>query len=500
MTEPSAATNGVRGDDGVETASRGSARHGSETKKKKPFENVLIVGAGPAGLLLAILLARSGIPSTVLEAWDRPDERLRATQYGVPATRVFRRAGLLDDMRARGIDSFPYICWRSARTGERIAGIDLSVVADEPDRMTVLPLSQMLDIMVRHCRERYAEHVTLLFNHKVERVGQDDAGAWAEVRLLGGGGEEEEGGRTTTTAAADRVVRFGADYLVGCDGSKSTVRQCLFQRHWPGETFAGQLLVQNVYYKGFEEHGWDGGNYMIDDEFWGLIAKRGKANNSSNSTTNGPLWRVTYGDLRSAADEISEEEHIRRRAAAFKKLLPGHPDPSQYTVTQTSRFRIHNRCVDAMRVGRVLLAGDAAHVCNPFGGYGCMAAVLDVDGLADCLVGVYEGKAAADGGTAEGAEGAEGKEGKEEGKEGILDAYARIRRQKFVDFVDRRSRKNMDRIARTDPDTALETDPFLRLLKSMEGNAERTKEFLLKVSSIEFDFTTLYSKTGAEEE
>ncbi|KAJ6442770.1 monooxygenase [Purpureocillium lavendulum] len=373
-----------------------------------------------------------GIHSTVLEAWDGPDERLRATQYGVPATRIFRRAGILDDIRSRSIMRFPYICWRSVRTGERLTGIDLSVVSDEPDRMTVLPLNQILEIMLQHCKEKYSDYVTVLFNHKVIDIGQDAAGAWTMVEV-GARGEK------TTTA------KFEADYLVGCDGGRST-----------------------VYYKGFEEHGWEGGNYMIDPEFWGLIAKRGKG-----STGDGPLWRVTYGD---SATNLTDDEYVRRRAIAFKKMLPGHPDPDQYKVTQTNQFRIHNRCVDAMRVGRVFLAGDAAHVCNPFGGYGCMAAVLDVAGLADCLVGYYEGKAGED----------------------ILDAYARVRRQKFVDFIDRRSRKNMNRIAKTDPGTALETDPFLELLQSMEGDAEKTKAFLLfrqKVSSIEFDFTTLYNKT-----
>lgn len=110
-----------------------------------------------------------------------------------------------------------------------------------------------------------------------------------------------------------------------------------------------------------------------------------------------------------------------------------------------------------MREGRIFLAADAAHVCNPWGGYGCMSAVLDVGGLADCLIGYYEGWA----------------------DEDILDLYAEIRRQKFVDFIDRRSRKNFDRIAATDPDKALETDPFLAMLKDMEGNAEQTRAFLM---------------------
>lgn len=188
---------------------------------------------------------------------------------------------------------------------------------------------------------------------------------------------------------------------------------------------------------------------MIDNEFWGLIAKRAKAKGPE-----GDLWRVTYGD---SAPNLSDAEYIKRRDLAFKKLLPGHPDPSQYKVTQTNLFHIHNRCVERMRVGRVFLAGDAAHVCNPFGGFGCMAAVLDVAGLADCLIGYYEGKA----------------------DEDILDAYAEIRREKFLKFIDRRSRKNMDRVSKTDADTALETDPFLALLQGMEGDVEETRRFLL---------------------
>ncbi|KAG6002577.1 hypothetical protein E4U21_002960 [Claviceps maximensis] len=450
-----------------------SEKHSSQPRPR-PFDKILIVGAGPAGLLLAILLARNKIASTVLESWDRIDERLRATQYGVPATRVFRRAGMLDDLRAESVTDFPTICWRSARTGERLTGIDLSVVKDDPDRMIILPLNKMLQIMLRHCRERYAEYVTLLFNHRVVDVEQDatSASVIVEVGPRPKAEKEEQGKKEHE---ANNTIRLTADYVVGCDGGQSSVRKILFQRHWPGETFPSHLSVQNVYYPGFEKHKWEGGNYMIDDEFWGLIAKRGNAPGAdadADAAADGPLWRVTYGD---SAPNLSQEDYIKRRELAFKKMLPGHPDPSQYKVTQTDQFRIHNRCVEQMRVGRVFLAGDAAHVCNPFGGYGCMTAVLDVQGLAECLVGYHDGRA----------------------DEAILDAYARIRREIFISFIDRRSRKNLDRVCATNADTALATDPFLALLKGMEGDADATRNFILKESSIEFDFTTLYRKEPA---
>lgn len=390
---------------------------------------VLIAGAGPAGLLLALLLARQGIPSTVLESWDRLDERLRATQYGVPATRVFQRAGILEDIRAESITSFPSICWRRASDHKRLVGIDLSVIEDHPDRMTILSLNKIIQIMYRHCMDQTNGLVEVKFNHKVLTAGQDDKQAWLDVEL------EQDGSKNTK--------RFYGDYVVGCDGATSAVRKALFGRTWPGQTFDSHLIVQNVWYDGFEKHGWDGGNYMIDPDFWGLIAKRGL----------GGLWRVTYGDV----GGFDENEYIRRRNTAFKKLLPGHPDPGDYKITQTNHFRIHNRCVDAMRVGRILLAADAAHVCNPFGGYGCMSAVLDVDGLADCLIGLHQGKADAD----------------------ILDKYAQVRRDKFLQYVDARSIKNMNRIMNTNPDTVLETDKFLGILTDLEGDHDRTKAFLL---------------------
>ena len=146
----------------------------STSNTKPPFEKVrpngtysasihpltpsqlIIAGAGPSGLLLAILLAQHGIPTLVLEAWPHLDTRLRATQYGTPATRVFRRAGLLPDIRAASIPSFPAICWRRVADGEKLISIDLSVTADEEDRMTVLQLGHIIQIMYRHCVVRYS--------------------------------------------------------------------------------------------------------------------------------------------------------------------------------------------------------------------------------------------------------------------------------------------------------------------------------------------------------
>jgi hypothetical protein len=86
-----------------------------------------------------------------------------------------------------------------------------------------------------------------------------------------------------------------------------------------------------------------------------------------------------------------------------------------------------------------------------------MTAVVDTGGLADCLIGMYEGKA----------------------DEDILDIYAQIRREKFLKYVDARSIKNLNRVAKSDPWTVGETDKFFGILKELEGDPEETKRFLL---------------------
>ncbi|KAE9973068.1 hypothetical protein EG328_004626 [Venturia inaequalis] len=405
-----------------------------------PFKKILIIGAGPSGLLLALLLAQRNIPSIVLEGYDYLDTRLRATQYGVPATRVFRRAGILEDIRAASIGSFPTIKWRRVSDKEVLTSIDMSCVKDHPDRMTILQLGEIIKIIYKHCLERAKGLIEIKFQHRLANIGQDEQRAWADVEV----GEEK------------RHIRFEADYIVGCDGATSAVRKSLFGREWPGQTFDCQFIVQNVFYDGFEKYGWEGGNYMVDPDHWGLIAKRGK----------GGLWRVTYSDV----GGLTDEEYLKRRAWHFEKILPGSPKPNQYHIKQTNMYKIHNRCADTFRVGRVLLAAYAAHVCNPMGGYGCMTAVLDVGGLADCFIGYYEGKVG----------------------EEILDRYAEVRRDIFLRYIDKRSIKNLERVAKSDPMTVLETDPFFAILKDLEGDEQRRREFLLKTSSIEYDFTKEY--------
>ena len=77
-------------------------------------------------------------------------------------------------------------------------------------------------------------------------------------------------------------------------------------------------------------------------------------------TTDG-LWRVTYGDK----PGLSKEEYIARQPQHYKTLLPGSPTPDKYQITNISPYKLQQRCAPSFRVGRILLAADAAHLCNP---------------------------------------------------------------------------------------------------------------------------------------
>jgi len=108
----------------------------------------------------------------------------------------------------------------------------------------------------------------------------------------------------------------------------------------------------------------------------------------------------------------------------------------------------------AFRVGRILLAADAAHLCNPFGGLGLTGGLVDVGGLAECLIGVQNGWA---------------------GDE-ILDKYDEIRREKFQEVINPVSSSNFLRVSATDPGEALVKDEFLMMVEKARTDKETRKE------------------------
>lgn len=97
----------------------------------------------------------------------------------------------------------------------------------------------------------------------------------------------------------------------------------------------------------FDAHGYTDANFIIDREHGHMCARINK----------GGLWRVTYIE----EPNLTMEECVSRLPAKFQKILPGNPNPSQFKVEHMSPYRIHQRAAPSFRLGRFLLAGDAAH-------------------------------------------------------------------------------------------------------------------------------------------
>ncbi|KAK6361286.1 hypothetical protein TWF730_005022 [Orbilia blumenaviensis] len=408
-----------------------------------PLKKVIIVGAGPSGLLLALRLAQQHIKVTIFEATPAPSDQPRATHYGIPAVWELRRAGVLEEMRKDPeCFQFDVMCWRKL-DGTYLSGMDTRDLnrPGKPydDRITVLTLNKVIKVlgeMVAKC-----EDATVKYGYKVlAGVEQDEEKAWVTVQSQDG-----------------TVEKHWADYIVGCDGASSQIRRSLFgDMEFPGYTWDHQIVATNTYYD-FHKYGWEDSNFIVHPEHSFMAARIGATE---------PLWRVTYTEV----NGLTNEEILARQAKKFEIMLPGHPKPGDYKVILTSPYKIHQRCATSFRVGRYLLAADAAHLCNPFGGLGLTGGIVDVGGLADCLIGIHQGKTS----------------------DKILDEYSRVRIEKYKTIIDPISSENFRRLWDQDPEKALEKDEFLKLLKNNEGNVELSSQMQLGSLGILHDFSASF--------
>ena len=189
----------------------------------KPW--VIIVGAGPSGLLLGLMLAKRGIPVQLIDKSNKLDEQPRATHYGPPAMYELRRAGVVDDLSAQGFQP-DVVCWRKL-DGTYLAGLNLKLMANDPDRMVCLPLNRLGKILMDHIGRQPT--ATVSWGHEVKSLGQDENKAWVNVQTPEG------------------EKRLEAEYIIGCDGANSQVRRSLFgDLEFPGKTWDEQIVATNV--------------------------------------------------------------------------------------------------------------------------------------------------------------------------------------------------------------------------------------------------------------
>ncbi len=182
------------------------------------------------------------------------------------------------------------------------------------------------------------------------------------------------------------------------------------------------------------------------------------------------LYRITYGET----PGLTHEEYLARQPQKFETMLPGRPKPSEYKTINFSPYKMHQRCAPKFRVGRVLLAADAAHLCNPWGGLGITGGFVDVGGLYDCLAGIWDGRV--------------------DDPDKLLELYSDKRIEKWKTVIDPISQENFRRVKDADPDTRFERDEFMQLLKKGESDEGFLKELLLGFMAVRYDFTQHYDR------
>ena len=383
--------------------------------------SILIVGAGPVGLVCALRLARLGFPSIVLEAEDRFPEDLRASTFHPPT---------LDDLDELGVGEAFVAMGQKAPTWQ--------ILDVESGDRAIFDLS-LLAFRTAHPYRLQCEQYKLvpLLYEAALKTGMVDLRFGAEV--------------TQVTQTADRVnIRYQqggepheltASWLIGADGARSAVRRSL-ELPLEGDTYPSVTILITT-------------PFPFDAHIPGVAA----ANYLWTRTDSGSLfrlpgeWRATFYPREGETDEgMLSDEAINERLQGLA------PSATGYDIREARAYRIHKRIVPNYRIGRVMLAGDAAHLNAPTGGMGMNGGIHDAMNLTYKLARVLRGESP-----------------------DLLDLYTRQRRPVALEEIIQQADANRKRMEDRSPDRRR---AILAEMKSITADRTRHVAWLMKSSMI----------------
>jgi 3-(3-hydroxy-phenyl)propionate hydroxylase len=385
---------------------------------------VLIVGAGPAGLALAVQLALKDMPALVFEAEEELPRDLRAGTFHPPTMEMLDSIGVGQDFLALGY-KVPRWQIRGREEGV-IVEWDLSLLADE----TPYPFRF-------HCEQF---KLTPLLKARLERIG----GTVRHAHRFLDATQDTDGvtARFETPAGIESVR---GRYLIGADGARSAVRH-LMGTAFEGFTWPERFLVIGIS-QDLAPYGYTFNAYIADPVDWGAIFKM---------PHEGPpgLWRVLF-----PTDAALPDEEVLSHDFAQACLQHFLPRDEPYDIEHTGIYRVHQRVAADFRQGRYILVGDAAHVNNPLGAFGLNGAVQASFNLGGKLATVCRGEA----------------------DESLLDLYVRQRRAANVAFVQAQSIRNKQVLEEKDPAKRAKN---LDELRATAADRDRHKAYLIRSSMI----------------
>jgi 2-polyprenyl-6-methoxyphenol hydroxylase-like FAD-dependent oxidoreductase len=322
---------------------------------------VLIVGAGPTGLALAVDLARRGVPFRIVEKSPNPHHGSRGKGIQPRTQEILEDLGVLDRIRALGGD-YPELLIHLPDGGSMARRMD------EPHVPTPsVPYPNILMTPQWRTGDLLAERLA-------ELGGQVEVGV--EVTDF----TQDDSGVHVTLSTGERLT---TRYLVGADGGRSTIRRRLGVG-FVGETFdTERMLIADVRLTG------------LDRDHWHVWPGAGPNQPNQMRLALCPLPSTEDFQLTAPLGESVEPDTAM---AALQELVDDVAPGVMLThVGWTSLYRVNIRMVDRYRVGNVFLAGDAAHVHSPAGGQGLNTGIQDAFNLGwklasgdDALLDTYE--------------------------------------------------------------------------------------------------------------
>jgi 2-polyprenyl-6-methoxyphenol hydroxylase-like FAD-dependent oxidoreductase len=388
---------------------------------------VLIAGGGPVGLLCAWLLGRRGLRVRLFDNNAGPQADPRAATTHPATLELLAEDGLAADMARVGLVAPVFQFW-DRPSGELVAQFDHALLKDETRFPYVVQCEQFKTAKLILDRLRKFPNVEVLFGQEVTDVTQADRSVAVGVR------------------GPDGVKTHVGSHLIGADGGRSIVRkQCGIA--FDGFTWPERFIVLTTPYDFEVERGYCYRSYFADPGAWC---------NCFKVSADGPpgLWRTVFpaGAEQSEAD-IMSDAGVQARIQSF------FPSSRTYTIVHRNLYVTHQRVAETFRKGRVLLAGDAAHVNNPIGGMGLNGGIQDAANLSEKLAQVV-------------LEGA---------PDEILDLYSRQRRTVAVEFVQEQSIANKKRLEAHDPEARRRN---LGELREIAADPARARQFLLRTSML----------------
>jgi len=385
--------------------------------------HVLIAGAGPVGLVSALVLAREGVRVTVIEAAAQLSMDLRASTFHPPTLDMLARYGLTDTLVRQGLVA-RYTQQRDRQEGV-IAEFDMQLLAGDTDHPFRLQCEQWKLTQLIKSQLDAMPHVSFHFKARIESVVQDGDRVRAAVTIDG------------------QAHQIDASHLIGADGAWSAVRRSQ-DIEFEGYTYPERFLVVSTEFE-FADHlpRLSYVNYCSDPHEWCVLLRVPT------------LWRVLFPTPASETDEECLSD-----ASVERRLQNLVPRPEAYQTAHRTLYKVHQRVARQFRKDRVFLAGDAAHINNPLGGMGMNGGVHDAINLCTKLLQVL-------------LHGAD---------DTLLDRYERQRRTIAIEYINASTARNKREIEERDPVERRKTQDALR---ATAADPAQARAYLRKTSMLD---------------